>query len=112
MRSTASRLSATNPGLRRRSSGGYPVTASSGKTATSAPATSAATSAARTRSALPSRSPTTVFSWQAATRSRATPKAYGGSGDRSFDDGRGGTQQVFAIVRPDQLEAGRQPVAG
>src|SRR4051795_2288448 len=70
--SSAARFARMNPGLSSRSSGGYPVIASSGKTATSHPASSASWYAAATRSALPSRSPTTVFNWQRATRTRAT----------------------------------------
>src|SRR4051794_5343586 len=70
--SRATRLARMKPGLRSRSSGGYPVIASSGKTATSHPASSASWYAATMRSALPSRSPTTVFNWQRATRTRAT----------------------------------------
>ena len=66
--SSAATLSATNPGLRRRSSGGYPVMASSGVTQMSAPARSAAASAPSTRSTLPERSPTTVSSCAAARR--------------------------------------------
>src|SRR3954447_26493051 len=74
--SRATRLARMNPGLSSRSSGGYPVIASSGKTATSHPAASASRYAATTRSALPSRSPTTVFNWQRATRTRATLPDY------------------------------------
>src|SRR5262249_49133409 len=48
------------PGLRSRSSGGYPVTASSGKRARSAPWSRDSASRERIRSRLPSRSPTTV----------------------------------------------------
>src|SRR5437763_1819621 len=44
--------------------------ASSGKTATSQPSRSAVCRAARTHRTLPSRSPTTLLIWQAATRSR------------------------------------------
>ena len=55
------------PGRSRRSSGGYPVTASSGKTTRSAPAPRASASESRIRSRLPSRSPTTAFSCASAS---------------------------------------------
>src|SRR4051812_21279446 len=66
--------------------------ASSGKTATSHPAASARSRAARMHSTLPSRSPTTLSIWQAATRSRVTlvslPTGSPPSGGRYSDIGR------------------------
>ena len=58
----------TNEGRSRRSSGGYPVTASSGKRTSSAPCRRASARAARMRSRLPSRSPTTTLIWASASR--------------------------------------------
>ena len=58
----------TKPGRRRRSSGGYPVTASSGKTTRSAPARAGlADRVDDERSRLPARSPTTASSWASAS---------------------------------------------
>src|ERR1700734_4217383 len=87
--SSAVTLSATNPGLRRRSSGGYPGMASSGTTQMSAPAASAAANAASTRSTLPDKSPTTVLSCAAARR-------------------RYGIDPDYRRVRPSSLEAPEQ----
>src|SRR4029453_12158888 len=58
--SRAVRLSSTNDGRSTRSSGGYPVIASSGKTMTSASASVARDAQAVRRSTLPGRSPTVV----------------------------------------------------
>ena len=66
--SSAATLSATKPGFKSRSSGGYPVTVISGKTHRSAPDASADRRAVTIRSTLPGRSPTSVFSWASATR--------------------------------------------
>src|SRR5581483_9268933 len=59
--STACRAARTKPGRRRRSSGGYPVTTSSGKRTRSAFAARARPSHSTTRAALPSTSPTTLL---------------------------------------------------
>src|SRR3972149_8732828 len=58
-----SRLSSTNPGLSRRSSGGYPVIASSGNVTMSTPSLSASSTNRRIFLVLPSRSPTLAFIW-------------------------------------------------
>src|SRR5918995_4973910 len=75
---------ATNAGRNRRSSGGYPVIASSGNATRSQASASARSYVSRMRAALPSRSPTTRFSCARATRSRGTPQGYG----RGVDAGR------------------------
>ena len=56
--STTARFASMNPSLRTRSSGGYPVTASSGRRTTSADWPSAHAMASRIFSSLPPRSPT------------------------------------------------------
>src|SRR3972149_11018957 len=58
-----SRLSSTNPGFRSRSSGGYPVIASSGNATMSTPSLSASCTNLRIFFVLPSRSPTLAFIW-------------------------------------------------
>src|SRR3989337_2859787 len=58
-----SRLSSTNPGFRSRSSGGYPVIASSGNPTMSTPSLSASCTNLRLFFVLPSRSPTLAFIW-------------------------------------------------
>src|SRR5437763_8689913 len=59
--STARLAARTKPGRRRRSSGGYPVTESSGKRTRSASAARACSSQATMVAALPSMSPTTLL---------------------------------------------------
>src|SRR5262249_17935466 len=56
-----------NPGRSSRSSGGYPVTASSGKRTSSAPTSRAWPSRVTIRSRFPSRSPTTESIWASAS---------------------------------------------
>jgi len=55
--------------LNRRSSGGYPVTISSGKATRSQPSPRARPSHSRTRPVLPSMSPTMGFTWASPTLS-------------------------------------------
>src|SRR5581483_2005515 len=69
MRSSFSRR---NEGLRRRSSGGYPVTASSGNATRSAPNARASSIRSMIRRVLPERSPTVLFIWASARRKRRT----------------------------------------
>src|SRR3954452_4549800 len=65
--STALRAARTKPGRSRRSSGGYPVTTSSGKRTRSAFARRASWSHSTTLAALPSTSPTTLLIWASAS---------------------------------------------
>ena len=59
---------AANRGFNRRSSGGYPVAASSGNIARSAPLSEAWSSNVAIRARFPSRSPTGRLHWHRATR--------------------------------------------
>src|SRR4051812_41058470 len=79
--------------------------ASSGNRATSAPAASACSRAARMQAAFPSRSPTFVLTWQAATRRRPMPGRLGRR--RRFDDEARRAEQLLATCGTAELEAAR-----
>src|SRR5262249_6568914 len=66
-RRAARSVSAANAGRPTKSRGGYPLTASSGKSTMSEPAASARRPECRIRSALPSKSPIVVSIWATAT---------------------------------------------
>src|SRR4051794_22608963 len=68
IRSIAWRAAARKCSLSSRSSGGYPVTASSGKTTSCASAARACSMPRRISASLPAMSPTTLLIWASATR--------------------------------------------
>ena len=107
--SRAATLSATKPGFKSRSSGGYPVTASSGKTHRSAPAASADARAARIRSTLPSRSPTTVLSWAAATAGGTRREPTGGAPRRRAPGDRPAARGAPARPFTTPFTVGKRP---
>src|SRR5205814_6704804 len=103
--STAARLSSTKSSNRTRSSGGYPVTASSGKQTRSAPASEARAVQDAIFEMLPSRSPTVVSICPRAIRITPASVARRGAWAVPAEAGRTllGPADVQVVGLPDQV---------